>query len=147
MQEETVNHIISACPTIVNTEYLQRHDRVAKFIHWTLCKNFNLTHTEKWYEHTPQPVIESTEVAILWDFTIHTDRKIDANRPDIIIKDHRETTCIMLDVAVPADKNISLKEFPKLSKYKDLETEVTKMWKLKTKTIPSTRSTRHDSEH
>ena len=41
----------------------------------------------------------------------------------------------MLDVAVPADKNISLKEFQKLSKYKDLEIEVTKMCKLKTKTI------------
>ena len=42
----------------------------------------------------------------------------------------------MLDVAVPANKNISLKEFQKLSKYKDLEIEVTKMLKLKTKTIP-----------
>ena len=42
----------------------------------------------------------------------------------------------MTDVTVPADKNISLKEFQKLSKYKDLEIEVTKMWKLKTKTIP-----------
>ena len=41
----------------------------------------------------------------------------------------------MIDVAVPADKNISFKEFQKLSKYKDLEIEVTKMWKLKTKTI------------
>ena len=121
---------------IVNTEYLQRHDRVAKFIHWTLCKNFNLPHTEKWYEQTPQPVMESTEVTILWDFNIHTDRKIDANRSDIIIKGHRVKTCFILDVAAPADKNISLKEFQKLSKYKDLETEVTKIWKLKTKTIP-----------
>ena len=121
---------------IVNAEYLQRHDRVGKFIHWALCKNFNLPHTERWYEHTLQPVIESTEVTILWDFTIHTDKKIDANRPDIIIKDHREKTCIMLNVVVPADKNISLKEFQMLSKYKDLEIEVTKMWKLKTKTIP-----------
>ena len=135
-KEETVDHIISACPTIVNIEYLQRHVRVAKFIHWTLCKNFNLPHTEKWYEHTSQPVLQSTEVTISWDFTIHTDRKIDANRPDIIIKDQGEKTCIMLDVAVPADKNISLKEFQKLSKYKDLEIEVTKMWKLKAKTIP-----------
>ena len=91
-KEETVGHIISACPTIINTEYQQRHDRVAKFIHWTLCKNFNLSHTETWYEHTPQSVIENTEVTILWDFTIYTDRKIDVNRPDIIIKDHREKT-------------------------------------------------------
>ena len=41
-----------------------------------------------------------------------------------------------MDVAVPSDQNISLKEFKKLSKYKDLEIEVTKMWKLKTKIIP-----------
>ena len=40
------------------------------------------------------------------------------------------------NVAVSADKNISLKEFQKLCKYKDLEIEVTKMWKLKIKTIP-----------
>ena len=42
----------------------------------------------------------------------------------------------MKDVTVPADKNIFLKEFQKLFKYKDLEIKVTKMWELKTKTIP-----------
>ena len=42
----------------------------------------------------------------------------------------------MMDVAVPSDQNISLKEFQKLSKYKDLEIEVTKMWKIITKIIP-----------
>ena len=55
-KEETVDYITSTCPTIVNTEYQQRDDRVSKFIHWTVCKNFNLPHTVKWYEHTPQPV-------------------------------------------------------------------------------------------
>ena len=104
--------MISGYPTIVNTEYLQRHDRVVKFLHWQK----NLT--------------------VLWDFTVHADRKADANRPDIIIKNHEERTCIMMGVAVPSDQNISLKEFQKLSKYKDLEMEVTKMWKLKTKIIP-----------
>ena len=33
----------------------------------------------------------------------------------------------MIDVTVPADKNVSLKVFQKLSKYKDLEIEVIKM--------------------
>ena len=42
----------------------------------------------------------------------------------------------MMDVAVPSDQNISLKEFQKLSKYKGFEIEVTKIWKLKTKIIP-----------
>ena len=31
---------------------------------------------------------------------------------------------------------ISAKEFQKLSRYKDLEIEIAKMWKMKTKTIP-----------
>ena len=42
----------------------------------------------------------------------------------------------MMDVAVPSDQNISLKEFQKLSKYKDLEIEVTNMWEFKTNIIP-----------
>ena len=37
-RQETVDYIVSAFHTIVNTKYLQRHDRVASFIHWTLCK-------------------------------------------------------------------------------------------------------------
>ena len=61
---------------------------------------------------------------------------MDANRPDIIIKNHEERTCIMIEVVVVSDQNISLKEFQKLSKYKDLAIELTKMWKLKTKIIP-----------
>ena len=57
--------MISVCPTIVNTEYLQRQDRVAKFIHWTLCKHYEILHTEKWYEHTPEPVVEGKNVTII----------------------------------------------------------------------------------
>ena len=42
----------------------------------------------------------------------------------------------MMYVAIPSDQNNSLKAFQKLSKYKYLEIEVTKMWKLKTNIIP-----------
>ena len=38
-------------------------------------------------------------------------------------------------MSVSSDSNISAKEFEKLSKYKDLETEIAKMWKMKTKTL------------
>ena len=37
---------------------------------------------------------------------------------------------------VPSDSSISAKEFEKLSRYKDLEIVIAKMWKMKTKTIP-----------
>ena len=74
-----------------------------------------MSHTEKWYEPTPQPVTESTEVTILWDFTINTERKIEANRTDITINFFEEITCVMTDVTVPANKIISLEEFQKFS--------------------------------
>ena len=37
---------------------------------------------------------------------------------------------------IPTDKNVSVAEFEKLSKYKDLEIEVEKLWHMKTVTIP-----------
>ena len=33
-----------------------------------------------------------------------------ANRPDIIIKNRKDKTCILIDVAIPADRNIIQKE-------------------------------------
>ena len=73
------------------------------------------TTCKKWYEHKPEPVIECDGLAILWDFPVHTYRTIEANRPDIIVKDHEERKCYMIDMTIPMDKNISLKEFEKLS--------------------------------
>ena len=37
---------------------------------------------------------------------------------------------------IAADKNVSVAEFEELSKYKDLEIEVEKLWYMKTVTIP-----------
>jgi hypothetical protein len=36
----------------------------------------------------------------------HTDREFTANRPDIIIKNKKEKTCTLIDVAIPADRNV-----------------------------------------
>ena len=38
-------------------------------------------------------------------------------------------------MSVPSDNNVAAKVFEKLSRYKDLEIEIEKMWHLKTKTI------------
>ena len=75
-----------------------------------------------------QNVIENKNAIILWDFDIHTDRSIQANRPDIVVKNHNDKSCFLIDMSVPIDTNVSLKIFEKLSKYKDLEIEVSKMW-------------------
>ena len=109
------------------TEYLNRHDRLGQFIHWCLCKNFGLSHEINWWEHKPPNVIENKNATTLWDFDIHTDRKIQANRPDILVKNHNDKNCFLIDISVPSGTNVSLKIFEKLSKYIDLEIEVTKI--------------------
>jgi hypothetical protein len=42
------------------------------------------------------------------------------NRPDIIIKNKKDKTCLLIDVAIPSDKNIIQKEAEKKLKYKNL---------------------------
>ena len=76
------------------------------------------------------------KVTILCDILTRTDRTLPASRADIVIKHKQNKTCQLIDMSVPSDSNISAKEFEKLSKYKDLEIEIAKMWKMKTKTIP-----------
>lgn len=67
---------------------------------------------------------------------IHTDRELSANKPDIVIKDHANRCCKLIDVLVPSDKNTSMKVIEKLSKYKDHEIEIARMWGMRTETVP-----------
>ena len=134
--EETINHIVSGCPELAKSEYMHRHDKVAAYIHWKICQNYKVKAAEKWYEHQPPTVIDTDSVTILWDMPVHTDRELKANKPDIIVKDKKEKRCMIIDVAVPSESNTSVKVTEKLSKYKDLEIEISRMWCMKTQTIP-----------
>ena len=62
---------------------------------------------------------------------VQTDKEIMANRPDRVIKDKEERTCLLIDMFIPNEKNTSLKTVEKLPKYKDLKIEIEKPWKLK----------------
>ncbi|KAL1462310.1 hypothetical protein WDU94_014153 [Cyamophila willieti] len=72
----------------------------------------------------------------MWDTQIHTDRKILANKPDLVVKDKKKKQCLLIDVAVPSDYNITQKEAEKQLKYKDLQIEIQRMWNIRTKVIP-----------
>jgi hypothetical protein len=48
----------------------------------------------------------------------------------------REKTCILIDVATPDISKVDTKETVKLSKFKDLEIDANRMWKLRAKIFP-----------
>ena len=66
----------------------------------------------------------------------HREREVTANRPDIIIKKKKEKTCTLIDVAIPADRNVVQKEGENKLKYKSLCIEIQRMWNLKYMIIP-----------
>ena len=72
----------------------------------------------------------------MWDVSVITDRTVLANRPDVVLHDKTEKTCLLIDVAIPDDSDGNTKETEKLSKYEDQEAEVSRMCKVKTKTVP-----------
>jgi hypothetical protein len=43
---------------------------------------------------------------------------------------------MLIDVAIPGDRNIVQKEAEKIFKYKDLTIEIQRMWNVKTRVIP-----------
>ena len=98
------------------------------------------THLES-YKHQPESLIENNKVKILWDFNIYVDRFLKAKRPDIVGVDQEEENCVIIDIAVPADQNIEVKETEKVDKYQELGREITKMWGVKTRTAPIVVST------
>lgn len=136
-QDETVSHIISGCKMLAGTQYLHRHNQVAKYIHWNILRDNGINTTERWLDHKPTEITTKGNLNILRDSYIHTDKKVGFNKPDIIIHNAEEKECMIIDVAIPMCRNIVRKEAEKITKYRDLEIELKKSWGLKhVQTIP-----------
>jgi len=54
--------------------------------------------------------------------------------------DNKKGTRILIDVAIPGDRNVIKKEDVKVLKYKDLITEIQRMWNVKAEVIPVIRA-------
>jgi hypothetical protein len=67
---------------------------------------------------------------------VQTDRTFPNNKPDIVIRDNEKGTCMLIDVAVPGDRNLIQKEAKKILKYKDLTIETQFIWNVKIRVIP-----------
>jgi hypothetical protein len=133
---ETVDHIVSGCSKLAQQEYKARHDRVATAVHWSLMKKFGFEHSERWYNHRAETVYENESVKILWDMNLYTDHVIEARRPDIVVVNKQEKTCQVIDIAVPLDRRVEIKEDEKCQKYRDLCRELSRLWGVRCEVIP-----------
>ena len=105
--DETVQHVISACPILAKEQYIQRHDRLFAQLHFNICTEIRVKLDNKHrYGHVPKSVETSHEgkVTVLWNQLVRTDRTIADNKPDIIMRDDKQGTCMLIDVEIPGDK-------------------------------------------
>ena len=63
-------------------------------------------------------------VTILWDIQIQTDKEIKANSPDIVVKDKKARTSLLINMSIPTERKTYLKTVEKLTKCKDLKIEI-----------------------
>jgi len=59
----------------------------------------------------PKPVCEEGDVTVLCNQEVHTYREVAANRP--AIKNKKEKTSTLIEVAIPTDRNVVHKEAEK----------------------------------
>ncbi|XP_065189680.1 uncharacterized protein LOC135820290 [Sycon ciliatum] len=135
--KETVFHLIGACTACAGSHYINRHNRLAKYLHWTLCRKYGASDiSNKYTSHQLTNVVYSaeTDVSIYWEVPIPTAAPVGANRPDIIIKGKDEA--FLVDVSVPLDRNIRRKSVEKIQKYQGLKREMEQMWQVRAKIVP-----------
>ena len=80
--------------------------------------------------HNQASVLENDTHELRWDFDVQTNHLISATRPDIIIinKKKKKKICKIIDLTVPAEHRIKLKEYEKKDKYLDPARELKKTY-------------------
>ena len=75
--------------------------------------------------------MEGDDVSLIWDINIQCDNVVEARRPNLILVDKKEKSCVITDVAIPGDCRIREKEIEKIEKYQNLKRELKRLWSLK----------------
>ena len=92
--DETIDHIMSACPILAKEQYIKRHERVCAQLHFIICKETGVQ-LDKTLVGTCAKIsriMSRDKVNISWNQQIQTDRTIPNNKPGIIVRDNEKGT-------------------------------------------------------
>ena len=106
-----------------------------RVIHWVSCKKVKFQHTNKWYKHKPEAILENETRGNLWNLDILTYCAILARRPDVILMNKWKKICHLVDFAVPEDFRKKLKGKWKKEKNWTNTWSAEKLWNMKVAVI------------
>jgi hypothetical protein len=125
--------IIIILEQLALTEYLKRHDGLAKIIHQKLAEPAEMIEDKSpYYKYTPANILENDNFKLYWNRSILTDKTIPFNRPDIIFVNKKTKNTFLIDLAVPNTHNLAKTVTDKRNKYQELANEICAMWKQNT---------------
>ena len=88
-----------------------------------------------WYEHSPEGVVETGEVKILWNVNIQCEHLTEEGRPDIFVanknKKMMKENALSLTMLCQEDNRTGNKEKEKAEKLEDLKKEIKRIWKMR----------------
>ena len=70
-----------------------------------------------WYDHKPDPVGDSEQFKLLWNFKSQTDHHIEHKKSDIVLLNKEEKSCTV--IACPFGTKIVRKERERIDNYSD----------------------------
>jgi hypothetical protein len=109
-----------ACEQLAPTEYLKRHDGLAKIIHQKLAEAAEVIEEKRpYYKYTPANVLENDNFKLYWNYSILTDKTIPFYRSDTIFMNKKKKT-FLIDIAVPNTHNLAKTITDKQNKYQEL---------------------------
>ena len=93
------------------------HIWVEKVIHWELCKRLKIDNFTKSYRRKPESVLENDMHKILCRFgRFQIDCLIQSKRQDLELINQKRN-CYLVDLAVPVNHSVKIKESEKKDKY------------------------------
>ena len=95
---ETIEHIVSGCSKWLPNLYIDRHDSVARNIHYKLCQRYDLTPLH--YSQKVDPVLENERIKLYWNQPVQTKTILRHNKPDLIVFDKIGETALIIEVAI-----------------------------------------------
>ena len=131
-ESEIIQHTTAACEQLAPTEYVKRHDGLAKIIHQKLAEAAELIDDKSpHYKYTPVNVLENESSKLYWNRSVLTDETITFKRPDITFMNKKTKNNFLIDIAVPDTHNIAKTITDKQNKYQEVANEICAMWKQK----------------
>uniref|UniRef100_H2ZWF0 Reverse transcriptase domain-containing protein n=1 Tax=Latimeria chalumnae TaxID=7897 RepID=H2ZWF0_LATCH len=127
---ESIQHIVDGCPVLSYSEYLHRHNNIAKIIHQQLAKDNGLLGEETpHFKYQPAQILEKDGVKIYWDEPITTDHTV-AHSQEILVLDWKNKWADIIDIAIPNNENVSKTWAEKIRKYQDFASDLKHVYQL-----------------